>query len=289
MNIRLLNNTVLVTLDDRPEYHYDSKGKKFLTAVHNLEHWKYSVSSGTVVAVCERLTKDYDFGTTVEIQVGDQIIFSYMAIDRDPHQSETITHDRKIGDDYIIRYNEVYCAVRNEEIIPVNGWVILEGMMEETKAEGIIIPEQYKETRSQIHCTIRHLGRPNTHYTSPMFKDLEPESDEWYEGQQVLIPKWKAVPLQNEEFSLIYLGLPLYRAQRKDLTEYQWAMESIHAWQKKHPPTTSEEGEKNRAAYRDFDKNKSENTEPQGKETRFFIHRKAKESYGRDPSKVYQS
>ena len=272
MNIRLLNNTVLVKLDDRPNWHYDSNGEKFIEAVHNVEHWRYSASSGTVVAVCDRLTKEYDYGTTVEIRPDDKIIFSYMAIRRDPHITENITHSRKIGNDFIINYNEVYCVVRDEKIIPVNGWLILEGEMEETSSNKIIIPDAYKSRRSQMICTIKYLGTPNTHYNAPMFKEEPPESNKWKAGQKVIIPKWKAIPLQNEEFSIVHTGLPLYRAQRKDLTQYDWAVESVKKYRKKNPDKeVSSESEANLLAFKEFDKSGSQ-VETGGR--RFYIHKR---------------
>lgn len=272
MNIRLLNNYVLVRLDDRPDWHYKQDGSKFIQAVHNVEHWRFSVSSGEVIAVCDKLTNGYTYGTTIEIKPGDKIIFSYMAIERDPHKTEVITHNRKIGNDFIIRYDEVFCAVRDGEIIPVNGWCILEGEMEEeTSKGGIIIPEHLRSKRSQIVCTIKHMGTPNTRYNAPLFKDFPPESDNWYIGQKVVIPKYKAIPLQNEEFSIIYTGLPLYRAQRKDMDDYSWVMENIEQWQKEHPWEKKELDAETVKGYNEFIRS-GDSEEKDGK--RFFIHKR---------------
>lgn len=65
-----------------------------------------------------------------EVQVGDKIYFHYNTV----HEENRIrTEDgRKI---YKVRYDQIFCSVRNGQIIPIGGWVLMEPAWDEETQE----------------------------------------------------------------------------------------------------------------------------------------------------------
>jgi len=237
-NLKLLNNNILIELDDRQDWLMDSKGNKFLHSINHVERWQHSYCWGRVVAVPESLTKDYMYGTTMELKVGDRIIFYYLAIDRS-RDGETITHTKMIGDNYVIPYHFVFVAIRGKEVIPVNGWVIGEGDPEEHKT-SLILPDMVKRKKSKMFCTILYKGSCNTHYTDPLYSDLEPEEDIYNIGDRVVMPAWRALPLEKEEHGLLS-GKLLYRFQRKDIDcHYETFKKAVEGTEKREPVSQKE-------------------------------------------------
>jgi len=252
--LKMMNNHVLVKIDDRPDHHYNSKNEPFLHAEHIIEHYQYNYTSGTVLAVPEFITTAYDFETEVEVKVGDQIIFDYLAIQRDHQDSSKIIHHKKIGDDFIIGYKDIFCAVRDGRVIPVNGWCILEGEMEnKVESETIIIPEELQKKLSQTICTIKYIGTPIA-YRHGIYKGEDPEDDSWYVGQKVAIPKHKALPLQKEDFALIHTGKLLYRARRKDMVDMNWIEAVTKLWAQTNPESSDVDSRATSKAFLAFEK-----------------------------------
>ncbi len=234
----------------------------FLQLVTHWESYMHVETSGTVVDVCQTLSKDYMYGTAVEVKPGDRVIFHYLAIKRD-RDGQKITHHKKIGNDYIIKYSDIFCIVRGDDIIPVNGFVILEGEPEEFKS-NLIIPDYLKKKRSKVVCTIRHIGScvSYNNVNKDHSMDFEDDTDEFEVGQKVVIPSWGAIPLMVQEHSILGQDKIYYRSQRRWMTDYNWVMSEIRAWQLSNPTVESKEHAITAAAVRDFRMGSTEESVP---------------------------
>lgn len=223
--MELINNHVAVKTDTHFDWIRDSQGNPFLQRVTKFDAYKNSITSGTITHVCQSLTPNYKYGTQVELQEGDKVIFNYMAIKRD-RDGINITHDKKIGESYVIKYEECYARIRGEEITPINGWVFLE--MEDIEIQSkIFLPDYLKKKKSSSIGVIKYLGTPLKYYRE--WIDEGADSDDWCLGQRVIIPTWKAIPLQRPEHA-IAKEKTLVRVQRKDLTDYNWVEQSVKEW-----------------------------------------------------------
>jgi co-chaperonin GroES (HSP10) len=206
--MKLLNNNVLISLENRQDWLNDSEGKQFLQSINIVERWQHSCCWGKVIAVPEKLTKDYAYGTTVEIKAGDIIIFYYLAIEM-TRDGDKIAHSKMIGDNYIINYDKVFACVRDGEVIPVNGWVIAE-QIEEIEDTKLIVNRK----KSKLICKILYKGTPNAHYKDELYKDVI-EDDSLSTGDRVVLPAWRVLPFEKEEHSIVKGNL--VRFQRKDI------------------------------------------------------------------------
>jgi co-chaperonin GroES (HSP10) len=118
---------------------------------------------GQIIALPKKLkflNKPKGFGiewtTTIEAKVGDIAFWGIMEGANCPVLS--------VGDAnyYLVNYGEIRLLKRGEEIIPVNGFVLLEEVIKEQ--EGIFIaPESFKKTDKR-RGIVRYLGKRNLRY-----------------------------------------------------------------------------------------------------------------------------
>lgn len=217
--LKLLNNYVLVKPDPGNDKVTLKNGMVlFLATSHNKE--QHAVTCGTVVKLPKSLTYfednglyNLDFFTTQELKIGDRVIFHYM------QTMVNITQDRMIEVDgevyFLVYYDKIFCAMRGEEVIPVNGIVIVEADKgESVLSGGLIIPEQFRK-KSETTGTIRYIGTPLGGYND--FQHLGPDADEHKVGDKILFRSVDSVPLQFELHQSLDKGKTLYRMRRKDI------------------------------------------------------------------------
>jgi hypothetical protein len=122
----------------------------------------------TVVKVCEKtIIRPSDGGlweTDIELLEDDEVIVQYLHMISslggyyDKQEGEQ-RHFVCEGDTYVyIPYHSVYCALRDEEIFPVNGWCFGEAV--ELPSHGLQVDTQ----ESEWQCIITHVGTPNKCY-----------------------------------------------------------------------------------------------------------------------------
>jgi hypothetical protein len=281
----LLNNHVLIRLDKHFDKILDSKGNPFLHLVTHWESFMHVETSGTVIQTCKELTKNFLYGTTVEIKEGDRCIFHYLAILRD-RDGTKIVHNKMIGEDYIIKYDDIFAVIRDGEVIPVNGFVILEGEPEEFKT-NLIIPDYLKKKRSKVICTIKYLGTPVTYNFESGKHSIphEPDSDDWHIDQKVIIPSWAAIPLMVSEHSILDTNKVYYRSQRRWMNDYNWVMDSIKQWQINNPIIEGNESDLNLQAYNNFIR---QDAGEHGEHQNIIVH-KQKTKYLRNTNRIFTS
>jgi co-chaperonin GroES (HSP10) len=165
------------------------------------EPYKHAVTWGTVMAVNKEIE---DETTTMELEAGDKLFFHYLCI---PNAVRDNTWVLIKGKPYfLIQYDMCYCALRGEEIVPVNGWVLVSPIDE-------IIPEsvcgfELADIREKKHSVkegiVKYVGKP-----------LNGEKNAAKLGDKILYMKLSDVPMQYYLHNSF--GENLLRMKNKDI------------------------------------------------------------------------
>ena len=216
--MKLLFNSVLVKFDS-PNDHIKVGGVDIQidTSFNPMQH---TITSGEVIGLPSRLIFNPDdpaktmlYDTDMELKVGDRIIFDYLAY------NEAIKND-PIDGGHVIRYDEVLVALRGDDIIPVNGIVLVEPIditeTEEVKQMSAFleVPDYVKQQKSETRGVVRYVGTPLRAYAMDTSRTIY-ESDDLHVGDKVYFDASYAIPLQYDMHRLI--DKTLYRMRRKDI------------------------------------------------------------------------
>lgn len=195
-------------------------GKKFYLDTR-FEDTKHAPTCGVVLQVPERLRfksleeaesdhPSLDFDTEMELQVGDTVIFHYLA--EDNAKRNGLYHE----DGLFLHYDKIFCAIRNGEIIPINGHLIVEPESEMIKS-NLVIPDLAIRNSKQKG-TVKYAGKPNKRYRwFPEAYDSELKA-----GDKIIFHFADAVPLQHDaEIHGVIEKRNLYRMQGKDVIAMQ--------------------------------------------------------------------
>lgn len=205
--MRLLNNYVLIKLYSTDKIKTKS-GLEFIAPLPRFQNneEEYKPLRGEVVKVPERLIfiqgnhAQMPWDCDMELQVGDDVIIKRpalsMALGND-HPSFYIEN----GDLFVlIKYNELVCAIRNKQIIMLNGFLLVEPIEKElakTEIPGFEYAQQEKKN-SSLYGTIAHIGKPNREYH--ITKDAK--------GQDVFTPtKYPWIRTENGEVKMDMVDL----------------------------------------------------------------------------------
>lgn len=155
--MRILANNVLVKCDVNNEITLSTGDKLFLDT--RFEEQLSAPQSGTVVAVPEKLTfttikgePGLECKTDMELQVGDRVIFNFNA------QEIAKGQGLVIGSDILIRYDMIYVAIRNDQVIVINGGVIVEPIKEMIEST-VIIPKIAQGKNSKTIGRVTHASQ----------------------------------------------------------------------------------------------------------------------------------
>jgi len=216
--MKLLFNNVLVKFDE-PNDHI-KVGDVELQIDTSYNPMQHAITTGTVIGLPSRLIFDRKepaktmlYDTDMELRVGDRIIFEYLAY------GEAIKND-PIDGGYCIRYDEVLVAIRGEQVIPVNGIVLIEPIdiseTEEVKemSKFLVVPDYVKTQKSESRGIVRHVGSPLRGYAMDTSNSIY-EADDIHVGDKVYFNSNYAIPLQYEMHRIF--DKVLYRMRRKDI------------------------------------------------------------------------
>jgi co-chaperonin GroES (HSP10) len=208
------NNWVLVKPDEG-NHKVILKSGVVLFLDTSFEKEKHSVCTGKVVKVPEKIIFNerfisVDFDTEQELETGDKIIFHYLQSLDNIRESRYIECDGVVY--FLVKYDSIFCALRNSKVIPVNGLVIVEPDDEEIKTI-FIVPDSAKK-KSTTTGTIRYIGSPLKGYKDyPDYADV----DELAVGDKVVFDKHNTVPLQYPLHQTIDKDKVLYKMRRIDI------------------------------------------------------------------------
>lgn len=187
-------NKVLVKLEKRKEDDYagfdnikfintpEGKVKIEIDPTYN-PNWLVSVK-GEVEKVCERLYFDdceeavdgrmrgMPWDTDIEVKKGDLIYYEYSAVSKAMNLGNFFSNSLHLiceGNIYIIiNYNDIFLKKVEDDLIPVNGYVIVEMIKGADFETSLEIPDYIKFADKAGHVKVLYEGTPNKayrHYT----------------------------------------------------------------------------------------------------------------------------
>lgn len=222
-----LSNRVLVRLDPENDKIETKSGFKFDIDT-SYEPEKHVVRLGTVEAVPERLnSKNKDLGlmweTDMEIKVGDRVIMYFLAV-QNCLSKEQKCYVRENGTTKIyVKYNNIYAAIRDGKVFPVNGYVFVEPTedpswekyVERCKLLNMEAVDMREPSKSHVTFgKVAYLGKPIKKYHASH------KTDDGYDlevGDTVVMKRIRDIPVEYEYHAKIDGGRKLYRMQRNDI------------------------------------------------------------------------
>jgi len=207
-NFKPISNSVLLRIDEmHDEITYGTLTLKLDTS---FEVGKHAANKGVVIKVPEKFvysdksslnTGDWD--TNIEVKEGDQVWFDYLT----GIECNQIECKGKLY--YVLPYHTLYVTRRKEEVIPLNGYVLLEPIIKE---EGY---KDFKFERERAkYAMVAYSGSCNKRYHNKQYYD-DPDIKA---GEKVIYGKVSGLFLEQEEHSS-FNGNKRYRIiQRRHLT-----------------------------------------------------------------------
>lgn len=219
--MEVLFNTVMVKFDrDNDEILFESGEKLFIST--GWDPLKHAVTSGIVTQVPNKLIfnrnhpNSMQYDVDMEVQVGDRVIFDFKA------ESSVRKIVEPINGSYPLRYDDIYVVIRNSEIIPVNGIVLVEACdtTEEEDVKNAMkfleLPDTVIKEKSETMGYVRYLGTPCRGFLNAP-SELSEVDDHINIGDKVIFHHAYAVELQYSMHQIISKGKTLYRMRRKDI------------------------------------------------------------------------
>lgn len=222
---RMIANNVMVQLDPSNEIIETRSGLKLYMDT-SYEPEKHVVRIGEVTKAPDKLIQtkgSIPWETDVEIRDGDKVVMYFLAV-QNCLAPERKNYIRKNGTVWIfIKYHNIYAAIRNGKIMPVNGYLLVEPVedpewirrVEKAKMNNIDLPDLRKASNvNVVYGKIAYMGKPNRSYDSPY------KSDDNYDlniGDIVVMKRIRDIPVEYEYHAKIDGGRKLYRVQRHDI------------------------------------------------------------------------
>lgn len=196
-----VNNYVLIRPDtDHYEYITLESGLKWWLDT-SFEKEKHSCTSGTILNLPETLRYPKGYDPTIEALVDDEVIFNY----NDMPNAKKDGSLREEG--LFLKYDFLYAVKRGEEVIPLNGWIIVEPCIDRIESTLIFIPEEVTAKLSEVRGKIRYAGLP---IEDGIDYDLNV-------GDEIIFASHSSLPLQYEMHQIIDPGKQLYRMRYEDV------------------------------------------------------------------------
>jgi co-chaperonin GroES (HSP10) len=144
---------------------------------------KHAITCGRVVSIPTQI--DDNLKTDIEVQVGDVVFFHYLSV------INSLKDDRYFIDGesviYPVLYESLYCLMRNDSVIPLNGYILVAPISKhkEEKIGNIFLPESMLKEEVISKGIVRYIGKP-----------LKGERQLCNAGDMVAFRKSSAVPIQ---------------------------------------------------------------------------------------------
>lgn len=155
-----------------------------------------------------------EYDVPIELKKGDEVFFHYLQITSALENKSTITIDGKLH--LFIKYDRCFCAIRNDEMVMLNGWMLLEPYGEASRPTSDVINTNIPINRRKPHPlkgVISKMGLPVDTY---LWAKHESDKDiDVSLGDKVMFLPQSDIPLEyglHQKLNKIY-----YRVQRKDL------------------------------------------------------------------------
>lgn len=214
-SIKLINNSVLVRVDDLHDT--ITHGTLTLHLDTSFEQGIHAANKGVVVGVPDKyiysekpLPNTAEWDTDIEVEEGDQVWFDYLT----GIECSKIECEDKLY--YILPYHALYVSKRGKEVIPLNGYVLLDPRINKEKfIEFEIEREDAKYAMVAYSGSCNKKYRPVQTKMGEVFYYDDPVIEA---GKTVIYGKVSGLFLEQEEHSS-FNGDERYRIiQRRFLT-----------------------------------------------------------------------
>ncbi len=225
---RTFGSHILIRLDAEND-HIKLKGGMTLYIDNTYDPEKHATVSGTVFGLPSHLSytgkpnQGMPWLTDMELREGDRVICYYLAI-INAFKPEQMRFFVKDNDRYVfIPYSSIFVAMRGDEVIPINGYCLVEPcedpFVADTKKrlEKIGLELVTLDTKSNTNVSfgvVRYMGKPNREYID------EGNTDEGVEvkvGDTVVLRKVSDIPLQYPLHQKFDGGKTFWRVQRRKI------------------------------------------------------------------------
>lgn len=239
--IRPMTNYLLILPDEEMEkYHLNGKetsiyvGKSFMKYVDPEDSLDYETAesvnthghhwpiTGKVVKVPEKMlfTKDLNYfdqcltlDTPMELSVGDGVIFDYSLTMKCYDNGMYIHTD--IGTVLIVRYDELYGRIRDNEVYPLNDNVFLSWSPDKTSGSFEVMEKEVYDYSGALHGTVTHVGTKVTDHRIGM-RFVE-SWDEYEVGERVMFKPEHVTIIESPLHLTIFDGARIYMVARRDI------------------------------------------------------------------------
>lgn len=225
---RALNNFILIKLDPENTSIKLKNGSELYLDL-SFEPEKHSTVTGEVwglpshLSYCGKPNKDMPWKTQMEVRMHDKVIIYYLSV-VNALKKQYQRYILEGNDRYIfVPYESIYAVVRGEDIIPVNGYVLIEPTEdpsiteERERLNKIGLAFIVTERRLSNHVTygrVKYVGTPNQEYVDADHSD---EGVDVAVGDIVVMKKTTDIPLQYSLHQRVNDGKSLLRVQRRNI------------------------------------------------------------------------
>lgn len=181
---------------------------------------KHAPVTGIVSNICSTLIPNkMPWETKHEIKKGDYIVYSFESATYalDPNYGNLIIDED--NEPYLmIDYEDIFVVRRNDQVIPVNGYILVSPIDEDTKTESGLITSTQKQT-SGIIGKVEYVGTRNECYYAAGKKrtDVYDFHEEVKVGHLVVFGLHADVPLEYEIHPTLQEKKRFFRMQRRDI------------------------------------------------------------------------
>jgi len=161
--------------------------------------------------------------TDMEIRMHDKVIFYYLSV-VNALKPATKRYIIEGNDKYVfIEYQYIYAVVRDDKIIPINGYCLIEPVEDPSITQerermakiGMEIVVLTRRLSNQVvYGKVKYVGIPNRNYVDEGVTDRGADVEV---GDVVVIRKTYDVPLQYSLHQKVNDGVKLFRVQRRNL------------------------------------------------------------------------
>jgi len=146
-----------------------------------------------------------DSPTTIEIKEDDEVVFHYLAAGNALKSGRVINKGSKIY--FMVDYHSMFCAIRGEEIIPLNNHVLVEPITEDRpeKIGVVFIPKSHRRRDKVSYGRIKYINPNSFQGTTPLKV-----------GDIVYFKDYSDIPLEYSMHKSVS-SEPLYRVEVQDL------------------------------------------------------------------------
>lgn len=230
--VKEINKLIVAQINAKRQTEKDELEKEIVRLRKELKNYEddktllnvaqHTVTDGVIVGISDHIHYNDDpvfkgyrgqlkFDVDMEVKIGDIVIFHYM-------ESLNSQRDgRYIDGMMLIEYSSIFCVIRGKEVIPVNGYLLVEPL-EEKSSEILWINGRPSETKG----IVRYAGTPVRRYL-----DDKDASDSvpviWRDGELKIEMKFPEVgdTVVFKDCHAVKLQYPLHALLNKDLYQMQ--------------------------------------------------------------------